>query len=447
MQNKKNRRAILPLLLLMIAVNPVKAQKTNEFSVKQAVDYASKNAVQVKNALLDIQIQRQANREFTAAAYPQLSASGTVNDYLDIPTSLLPAEVFGGPAGTFIPVKFGTKYNATGGFDASQLLFDGQVFIGLKARKSAIELATKGAEITTDQIKANVYKIYYQLVVGQQQMSSIDANIARFEKLLNDVKEIFKQGFAERLDVDKVQVQLNNLKTEKVKMENTLRTGNAGLKFLMNMPQKETLVLTDTLSEEELKANILDEAYDYKQSKEFQALTIRVKLEKYNVRRYQLSKLPTLAAYGSYTKNAQRNKFDFFGKGDWFSTSLIGLKLNVPIFSGFGKNASIAKARYQLQQQENNLAQVQEKIDYDVADARSRMKSALLTMDAQKQNIALAEKVYNTTKLKFEQGLGSNQEIYDAQTELKVSQNNYYNSMYDAITAKIDYLRLLGRLQ
>lgn len=446
MQNKRTTGwGALAMLLVMTAAT-ASAQTKNEFSVKQAVDYASKNAVQVKNALLDIQIQKQTNREFTAAAYPQLSASGTVNDYLDIPTSLLPAEVFGGTAGTFIPVKFGTKYNASGGFDASQLLFDGQVFIGLKARSSAMDLATKVAEITTDQIKANVYKIYYQLVVGQKQLGSIDANIQRFEKLLSDVKEIFKQGFAERLDVDKVQVQLNNLKTEKVKMENTLRTGNAGLKFLMNMPQKETLVLTDTLSEEELKTNILDETYDFKQSKEFQAMTLTVKLNKYNVRRYQLSKLPTLAAFGSYTKNAQRNTFDFFGKGDWFTTSLIGLKLNVPIFSGFGKNASIAKARYQLQQSENNLSQAQEKIDYDVADARSRMKSALLTMDAQKQNIELAEKVYNTTKLKFEQGLGSNQEIYDAHTELKVSQNNYYNSLYDAITSKIDYLRAVGRL-
>lgn len=447
MQNKRTTGMSILTMLLLMAATTAQAQTKNEFSVKQAVDYAAKNAVQVKNALLDIQIQKQTNREFTANAYPQLSASGSVNDYLDIPTSLLPAEVFGGTAGEFIPVKFGTKYNASGGFDASQLLFDGQVFIGLKARSSAVALATKTAEITTEQIKANVYKIYYQLVVGKKQLGSIDANIERFEKLLHDTKAIFDQGFAERLDVDKVQVQLNNLKTEKVKVENQLEAGNAGLKFLMNMPQKETLVLTDTLSDEELKSNILDEVYDYKQTKEFQALTIAAKLGEYNVKRYKLSKLPTLSAFGSYTKNAQRDKFDFFGKGDWFTTSLIGIRLNVPIFSGFGKNASIAKAKLQLQQTQNNLAQIQEKVDYDVSDARTRMKSALLTMDVQKQNITLAEKVYNTTKKKYEQGLGSNQEIYTAQSELKVAQNNYFNALYDAITAKIDYLKAIGRLQ
>jgi outer membrane protein len=225
-----------------------------------------------------------------------------------------------------------------------------------------------------------------------------------------------------------------------------LEAGNAGLKFLINMPQKEELVLTDSLTEDELKSNILDESYNYNDRKEIQLLTISSKLNSYNIKRYNLSRIPTVAAFGSYSKNAQRNSFNFFNKGDWFTTSLMGLKVSVPIFDGFARRSKIESARLTLQKSNNSLEQAKQSMDNDVIQARSRFKSALLTADAQKQNIELAENVFNTTRKKYDQGLGSNQEIYTAQTELKVAQNNYYSALYDAITAKVDYLKAVGKL-
>ncbi len=443
----KNKYVISNIFLMMIFLSSTKivAQQKNNFSVKQAVEYGVKNSVVVRNALIDIKIQKQTNREITSAALPQINASGTFQNFIDIPTNLLPGELAGRP-GEKIPVQFGTKFNATGAIDASQLLFDGQVFIGLQARSAAMQLATKIAEVTVEQIKANIYKIYYQLVVGKQQLSSIDANITRFNKLLNDTKEIFKQGFAEKLDVEKVQVALNNLGTEKIKIENQLDAGNAGLKFLMNMPQKDTLLLTDTVGEDQLKGNILDEKYEYKNRKEFQLLVVASKLNEFNLRRYKLSRIPTLAAFASYQKNAQRTTFDLFNKGDWFTTSLIGLKVSIPIFDGNARRAKIEKAKLEIEKTKNSIEQMEQNIDFDVNAARIKMKSAIATIDNQKQNVALAEKVYNTTKKKYEAGLGSNQEIYTAQSELKVSQNNYYSALYDAVIAKIDYLKAVGRL-
>ena len=437
---------ILTVLVLMLFAVRLNAQKINSFTVQQAVDYAKQNSVQVKNALRDYQVQRQTNREITAAAYPQISASGTFNNFLTIPTSLLPAEIAGGPAGTFFPVRFGTKYNMTGGFDVNQLLFDGQAFIGLIARGVALQFYEKQTEITEELINVNVQKIYYQLVVGKQQLTSIDANIERFEKLLKDTKEIYKQGFAERLDVDKVSVQLNNLQTEKIKIQSQLDAGNAGLKFLMNMPQKDTLLLTDSITEDKIKDNILAENYKYEDRKEYQFFTIAKKLNEYNVRRYKLSYLPTLSAFANYSKNAQRQTFDFFKGGQWFTTSLIGLRLSVPIFDGFAKSARLQKAKIEVQRSNNSIEQLKSSIDNDVAQARLKITAAVITMHNQRKNIELAEKVYNTTKIKYEQGLGNNQEIYNAQTELKVAQNNYYGALYDAIIAKIDYQKAIGKL-
>lgn len=461
-------RSSLTVVLVLLLGNITTAQTRNEFSLKQTVDYGVKNAVQVKNALLDIKSQQQTNREVTAAALPQLNGSINGIHYYNIAVQTLPDFISPAtyqvlidqgvkdgngnpikkPAGGFanIPAQFGVPWTASGGLDLSQILFDGQVFVGLQARSAAMELATKTAEVTTEQIKANIEKIYYQLVVGKKQLSSIQANIDRFEKLLHDTKEIYKNGFAEKLDVDKVSVQLNNLMTEKEKITSQIDQGNAGLKFLINMPQNQELVLTDTLSDEDLKSGILEEAYNYNDRKEIQLLTAANKLNNYNVKRYQLSRIPTIAAFASYSKNAQRTKFDFFNKGDWFTTSYAGIKISVPIFDGFARRARIENARLSLEKSNNSLQQAKESMDYEVSVTRMRMRSAILTVDNQKKNIQLAEEVYNNTKKKYEQGLGSNQEIYSAQTELKVAQNNYYSALYDAITAKIDYMKAVGKL-
>ncbi|MES2890911.1 MAG: TolC family protein [Bacteroidota bacterium] len=445
------------------------AQTTNQFSVKQAVDYGLKNAVQVKNALLDIKIQEQTNREVTAAALPQVNGSIATTRYFNVPVQSIPNFIAPATYGVLVDegvkngngtpiivpnggnfgnlaLQFGTPWVASAGLDFSQLLFDGQVFVGLQARKAAMDLSRAAAEVTTEQIKANIYKIYYQLVVGKQQLTSIDANIDRFDKLLHDTREIYKNGFAEKLDVDKLIVQLNNLKTEKLKVENQLAAGNSGLKFLMNMPQKEELVLTDTLSEDEVKNNILDESYSYDDRKEIKLLTLSSKLNAFNIKRHNLSRLPTLSASGSYQKNAQRQTFNFFSKGDWFTASLVGLRLAVPIFDGNARRARLESARLTWQKSENSLQQAKEQMDSEIIQARINMKSAISTMDVQRQNIRLAEEVFNTTKLKYDQGLGSNQEIYTAQTELKLAQNNYYSALYDAITTKVDYLKAVGKL-
>lgn len=438
------------------------------FSVDQAVDYAMKNAVQIKNALIDIQLQKQTNRQVTSAALPQVNGTITATHYIDIPVQSIPNFISPAtyqvlvnegvrdangnpiqmPADGFgnLAFPFGTPWNANIGVEVSQLLFDGQVFIGLKARSTSMQLANQQAEVTIEQIKANVKKVYYQIIVGQQHLSTIDANIERFEKLLTETQAIFENGFAEKLDVDKVTVQLNNMKTERVKLQNQLDAGMAGLKFLMHMPQKDTLILTDVVTEETLKSDLLDEAYDYKDRKEYQLTMTAVKLNQLNVQRYKLSAIPTIALFGSYAKSAQRQEFNFFNDDGWFTSSMIGLRIQVPIFNGLSRDAKLKAAKLDLQKAKNNQSLMEANIDNEVQNARLKLISALQTVDNQKRNMELADKVYNTTVIKYNEGLGSNQEIYNAQTELKSAQNNYYSAMYDAIIARIDYLKAIGKL-
>lgn len=449
MNNRGLTRIASLVLVLMTGISLVYAQTHTKhaFTIQQAVEYAAKNNVQVKNALLNIQSQQQTNREITAAALPNITGSAGITDYIKIPTSLLPGEIFGQPAGTYIPVQFGTKYNSTATIQLQQLLFDGQVFIALQARATSIEFQTKNKEVTEEVIKTNIHKIYYQLVLSKTQLELLDANIARLEKLKHDAGELYKNGFAEKLDLDKISVQLANLQTEKTKALNSISIGYLGLKTLMGMPVKDTLVLTDKISDEQVKEDFSnDTAYQYTDRKEFQYLSLGKKLNEFNIKRYQLSYIPTLSLTGAYSKNAQRNKFDIFGKGDWFTTSYIGLNLSVPIFDGFARSARIKRSRIELKQTENQLENLKLTIDSEVDQAKINFKSALATMITQKKNMELAEEVYNQTKKKFEVGTGSNTEITAAQTDLVTAQTNYISSLYSAIIAKVDYQKATGKL-
>ena len=436
----------LCLGLLILSVSDVSAQTQHKFSLQQAVDYATKNNVQVKNALLNVQMQHQTNKIVTAAAFPTIDANVGTTYYIDIPVSLIPGEIFGQPKGTYLPVQFGTKYNTTASIQLKQLLFDGQVFVGLQARDESMQYQKKAVEVTEENIKANVQKIYYQLVVAKKQIELLDANISRLKKLQHDVNEIYKNGFAEKLDVDKLEVSLNNLQTEKQKVLNSINMGYVGLKTLMGMPIADELILTDKISETEIKKDILIDSVNYSDRKEYQYLQLAKSLNKLNVKRYQLSYLPTISFNANYSKQALRNKYTFFEKGDWFTSSYVGLNINMPIFSGFSKDSRLSIARLDLQQVNNNIDNLKITISGEVEQAKLKFISSLETIDIQKRNMLLAEKVYEQTKKKYEAGTGSNTEITTAETELKASQTNYIAALYDAIIAKVDYLKAVGKL-
>jgi outer membrane protein TolC len=445
------KKVFLLLLCGFVFSTNIQAQQNDKpihnFSLEDCVGFAKKNNVQVKNSLLAIEAQIQTNREIRSAALPTINSSFSTTDYTTIPTSLLPGQIFGGAAGTFIPVQFGTKFNANYGATFQQLLFDGQVFIALQARAASLEMVNNNAALTEENIKANIYKIYYQLSASKTQLNILDANIERIKKLAHDAEIMYKNGFAEKLDVDKVSVQLNNLQTEKIKADNSVAIGFMGLKMLMGMPVKDSLVLTDIINEQSLNSDILVENdFQYSIRKDYQYLNTIRKLNQYNVQRYQLSYFPTISVSGAYSKNAQRSEFDFLKGGQWFTTSLISLNVNLPIFNGFSTDAKIKRTKIELQQTENQLATLKNTIDNELTQAKLNYMSSVATVQFQKKNMQLAENVYQQTKKKFEIGTGSNTEISAAQADLVSAQNNFMNALYSALIAKVDLLKASGKL-
>jgi outer membrane protein len=440
----------------------------HEFSIQQAVDYAKKNNLAIKNALLGVLSQEQVNREVTARAYPSINANLGTTYNPNVATQVLPNFISpstyqvlidqgvkdgsGNPIVMpndfgFISAQFGTKFSANAGISLSQVLFDGQVFVGLMARKATMDFAQKNVEVTEEAIKVNIYKIYYQLVVGKTQVELLDSNIVFLEKNLRDTRIIYENGFREKLDVDKANVSLTNLQTERTKLLNVLSNGYYGLKMLIGMPANDVLILTDNITDAEIKDGILEaSAYSYEDRKTYQYAQIAKQLNEYNVRRYKLSQIPTVALTGQYGKSAQRNMWNFFGKGDWFTISNVNLNVSIPIFNGFYTKSKIEQAKIDVRKIDNQLQDMKLMIDGEVAVAKNNYRTAITTIDNQKRNMELAENIYQQTKKKYEQGIGSQLEINAAQTEMKTAQTNYVTALYDAIIAKIDFMNATGKL-
>ena len=187
--------------------------------------------------------------------------------------------------------------------------------------------------------------------------------------------------------------------------------------------------------------------FNYEDRKEYQLAQLGTKLREYNVKRYKMTYIPTVALSADYNRLSQSNKFGFFSGSQWFPASAIGVNVSIPIFDGFARDARIKQAKIALQQSQNDLEGLQRNIDQEAETALNNYKSALATLDAQKKNIDLAETVFNQARLKREQRLGTTLEITTAQADLQVAQSNYILAMYDAIKAKVDYFKAIGRLK
>jgi len=445
-------KIIVLATLVAVATKTVNAQQTtpqtHRFSLQEAINYAEKNNAQVKNALLDIRLQEQQNREVTGMAYPQINGSGQLTYNAKLPTSLVPAEFFGGNPGEYARLVFGVKWTSTGGVSLSQILFDGQVFTGLQARTTLIEFREKNAEITREQIRANITKIYYQLIVSRRQIELLDSNIALMNKLKRDMKIMHENGFAEGIDIDKQDVRIANLQSSKTTALNQTSNGYLGLKVLMGMPVQDELILSENLTDDMIKEGVLEAMnFNYNQRRDYQFAILNEKLAEYDIQRYKYSKIPQLSLNGYYNEMAQSNKFDVFGSHSyWSPVSAITLNLNIPIFSGFAANARIQQAKIRLRQSQNSTDALKLNIDQEIKAAINDFRAAVENLDYQKSNMALAQKVYDQTKKKYEIGTGSQLEINQTRVDLETAQTNYYNALYSAVVARVDFLKATGQL-
>ena len=446
---KQFKPILLSLYLLSFTFN-IKAQTSAEefeFSLQQCIDYALSHQSSYLNAQIDEEISKRKVQEILGLSMPQISASGGLNDYIEIPTSLLPGEVFGAPAGTYIPVKFGTQYSANGGLEVGQLVADGQYFVAIQATKALKEFTSKSTQRTKIETITTVTKAYYNALIADKRIELLNSNVDRISKLASDSKIMYDNGFIEQLDLDRINITFTNLKTEQDKISKLVNLSKYLLMYQMGMDVNSKLTLTDTLKPMNFES-VLTGSFNPQDRIEMQLLNTAESLYKLDVKRYKVAFFPSIYAFGSYSYQVQSNEFDLFGSAQkWYPTGIVGLKISVPIFDGLQKTRKIQQVNLNLQKNSNDQLNLTNGLTLQYMNAKTQLQNATQSLQSQDDNMKLAERVYNTTKSKYEQGVGSNTDLLNAQSALKESQTNYLSALYDAMIAQTDYLNATGQIK
>jgi outer membrane protein TolC len=270
-----------------------------------------------------------------------------------------------------------------------------------------------------------------------------------------------QNGFAESIDVDRIQVQLNNLRTERDKFYALQEVSLQLLKFQMNYPMDQPLEAAGDLSSIQVDENVLSNysaSWDPATRADYQLLETNRRLQTLDVKNQYAAGIPTLSAFatlgymtqspnisGLFKTNSNFEDNGMIGPDKWYSTSTYGVTLNVPLFSGLQRTYKVQQSKLALMKIENNFTQLRSSIDLEIKQTATNYLNAVKSLDSQKQNQELAAKIARVTKVKYEQGVGSNIEVVDAENSLKQAQTNYYSALYDALVAKVDLDKAYGK--
>lgn len=423
------------------------------FSLQQAIDYALQSSATVQNAQLDVQSAKARVGEIRAIGLPQVTAQGQYVNNLIIPTSFLPAAFFSKDPASVpadappVPVQFGVQHTGAASINASQLIFDGSYFVGLKAAATYNQLAQKSLTQSKVSTVESVTKAYYGVLVAQERLKLLEYNVKRLDTLFQQTQLQYKNGFIEKIDVDRIEVQFNNLKVDQQRTTRLVELNRALLKFQMGYSPNEPIELTDQLLPENVE-NLRVESQgklDYGQRIEYSLLQTQKELNLLDLKNNRVGYYPRLVAIGSFGYNRGSNEFDFFNRA-WFSNASIGLNLTIPIFDGLSKHYKIQQTKLAYQKTINSTRQLENSIDLQVQQARTNLVNGLDALKTQRRNLELAERVAQVSKIKYQQGVGSNIEVINAEASFKEAQTNYYTALYDAIIAKIDVDKATGKL-
>ncbi|NMH28686.1 TolC family protein [Flavobacterium silvaticum] len=440
-------KKLLSILLLSSAI--VVSAQEKPLSLKDAIQFALQNKADAKKAKLDVENAGYQIQEARSQALPTISANGSLTYNPILQSSALPGEFFGAPAGTIVLVPFGQKWNSTAGFALSQKIFDLTVFTGLKAAKTTREFYQINANLTDEMIIERVADAYYQVLVAREQYTVNDSNYVKTSRVLDVIKGQFNNGLAKKIDLDRTTVRLSNIGTQRTQSLNTVELQENALKFYMGMPSATPI----TLAKEEVvvKPLPLEEQADVEQRVQFQVMKKEEQLLQYQKKAEKAGFYPSLSLSANYNYQGLGNEFVWFSKPQngtyWTDYSSIGLNLHIPIFTGFGTKAKVAKADVALRKHQEDMADTKLSLQKEYSDAMANLKNNLATLTDQTENVRLAQEVTSNNKNNYINGLATLTDLLDSENELIQAQSNYNTALLRYKLAEIQYIKSKGELK
>jgi outer membrane protein TolC len=435
-------------IITQIQAQTIDTSKT-DFTLKEAQEYALQNNKQILNSRLDIIASKKKVWESTAMGLPQVNASLSHNYNIDLPITLMPAQIFNpqAPEGEYMEMKFGTDHNTKFNLQVTQLIFSGQYIVGLRAAKIYQDLVKQQYAKSELEIKQNVANAYELVLIAQERLKILQKNLESTKKIFNDTKAMFESGFAQQTDVNQVEINLTTLENGIKTAERQVEIAKNLLKFQLNIPLEKDINLTQKL--EELVDNInqdeiLNTNFDYTQHIDYKVLEVQEKLKTSQWDLERVSFLPTISGFYNHQQSMMSNDFEVFSGGKWYPANIVGLSIQVPIFSSGMKMAKVAQAKIQVDKIENSKQQLSQSLTMQVIQARLQFQNAYSSYLLQKQNKDLSEKIYNDYQVKYTEGMATSLELTQAQLQYLNTESNYYQAIFNLLDAKNKLDKALG---
>ena len=421
-------------------------ETANQLTLEQCVQYAIKNSHDAKIADLELEAAENQIKEIRGTGLPQVNGFATFDDNIKLPTQILPGEFFGEEG--MIPVQFGTNYAGTAGIEANQLIFSQSYFVGLQASKASKKYYALNQLKTDEDIIYQVATNYYTALNLQEQLTILDDNLERLNQLLKIMQVRMENDLVREVDYNRVKVNKTNLETQKKSLLTGLESQVNMLKYLMGKPMDESITLDNSaiasFSQEDV---LLDNNLELEERTEIKILNKQMELYQLDQKNIQSGYYPSLSAYGRYYFQGQQNSFGDMFSEKWFSASVIGLQLNVPIFDGLQKKYKVAQSKINQSIVAENISKTESYISLEQQTASSQLINSLESLDAQEENVSLAEKVYNQTNSLYKEGVSPLTDLLDAETSLREARTGYNTEVIKIKIAELDLIKSKGQLK
>lgn len=447
------RRTVFGLLAAMVFIPAAQAQETETLTLKDALNYAITHYTDARKAKLDITNSQYQVDEVRARALPQINGSGALNYNPLLQMSALPGELNPVNPGQPLLVAFGQKWNANIGVSLTQNLFDQSVFVGLKAAKTTKEFYQLNAQLTEEQVLEKVATAYYQVLVQRQQIAITDSNMQTTQRVRGVIQGQFENGLGKKIDVDRLDVKLSNLQSQRQQQLNAVAQYENQLKFFIGMPIGTTIVIPDDPANKSIEVFALDLPDTISTDSRTNVLVLEKQHQLLQQKRQSIlaEYYPSLSLSGNYSYQGLSNDFPIFkgaSKGaNWFDVSTVGLNLKVPIFNGNGTRARTKQVDIEMDKLKEDMYATTQNLNLDYSNAKTQIKNSIIILNNQQKNIELAQKVMDNTQNNYQQGLATLTDLLDAQTALYDAQNTYSVSLLDYRLAEVKLVKAQGQLK